>query len=58
MMTLKHAAQAAGISYDTAYRYYKRGLLPTVRVGRYELIEPAVLASFMKAAGHKPRNRQ
>lgn len=58
LLPLKMAAQEAGIPYETAKLYQRKGLLPLQDMGRLKVIEPEILRAVLKAAGYRPRRQK
>lgn len=43
-MTVKRYAELQGTTMDTVYKQIERGMLPTVKIGKYRLIDTYTLA--------------
>ena len=43
LMTLERFAELSGLTVDTVYGHIRRGYLPAVKVGRYRLVNIALL---------------
>ena len=43
LMTLERFSELSGLTVDTLYGHVRRGYLPTVKMGRYRLINLALL---------------
>jgi hypothetical protein len=52
------AADIAGIPYESAKSYQRKGLLPLQEMGRLKVIDPDVLRAVLVAAGYRPRRKK
>ncbi|GCE26339.1 hypothetical protein KDA_18230 [Dictyobacter alpinus] len=55
LLPLKDAAKAIGVPYNSVWHHYKLGRIPTQKVGRYRLIDPAVLQTLLLAYGYQQK---
>lgn len=58
LLPLKDAAQAIDVPYRSVYHHAQKGRIPTQQIGRYQVIEPAVLAAVLAALGYQRRTEK
>ena len=58
LLTLDEAAERLHVSRRHAYELHRRGVLPTVSVGRRVRIDPERLEEFIQSGGRKIETRK
>ncbi len=57
LLTIRDAAARLGLSRATVYKLCEHGALPHVRLSNTLRFEPDVLATYLAAAPHGPKER-
>lgn len=55
LVTLKEASKSIGIPYETVWYHFKHGRIATVKVGKYQLIDPEALRRVLNSLGYRQR---